>query len=230
MSYLEKNLYTPYFRDWSKTFEILENFNHLLKIGELSGFSFNRYSGGARPRTQLRVRCKFNSDADQQRVNALLSELIEKKLIFRQDDWTPFTASEQVAMAIELSTKCAFIFNDWLKANPNIMKTFLENQNYKMSIYTRLDPLILRQLGFDAHYERYPMTESDLLSLEALSELCGEEIKDIFPNDVSITFLERFIHHFHNCIFMDNQIEMNVYLQLYKWDWMGNLITKKRIK
>jgi len=229
MTYLQKDLYTPFFMDWSKNYEILDHFHKMYANGDIIGFSFNRYSGSDMPRPQLRIRCNVNDD-NLDLLEQKIEELKSIGLISDHDDWKKFTASNEVRKATELSSKCAFAFDKWLTVNPKIMKTFLSKQNYKVQVYTRIDAMILNELGFDAHFERYPMSESDLKSIKSCAEECFKEIKDEFPDNVSITFFERFIHHFHNCIFMGMQTESVVYFQLIKWGWMGDLISRSRGK
>lgn len=224
MGYYQINLYTQHFQDWHRSFEILSSFLEASKQGWIKGYSFNRYSGD-RPRAQLRVRFNFvDDDKGKERIEKIIDDMVSKDMIIGKDEWRNFIHSHSVIRATETATKCAFSFKNWMDRNPQAFKYYAQSVESRIRFMARYLMILLQQLEFRTYLEEYPIGPNFMELIRDCATYCADEIRDDFQHDLDITFLERFIHHFLNCIFVNLQEEARIYDRIRHWNWLGELL------
>ena len=226
MGYFQIPLYTQYVQDWQKSYEIVHPF---INLSDLRAFSYNGYIGMGEPLSHITLRFNFENDEEgKQNVERTIDNLIEKKLVIAKGEWSTFQTTPSVARATEVSTKCAFAFKEWMNKHDTVLKNYLSNPNYKISFVSRFTVILLQQLGFKAYFESYP-TSADILGLiRDCAEYCANHISEDFSQELDITFMERIIHHFLNCIHVDTaREEPPIYNAIRHWEWLGNLLENR---
>lgn len=227
MGYFTIDLYTQFVGDWQKTFEIVNSFLGKLDHRHISGHSFNRYSGLS-PLPYLTMRFNFvNNTQGKHLVEKIADDLIERRLIVGKGEWQPFNVSSSVIKATETSTKVSLLFKDWLDENQEASGFYLQNQNTRIQFMSRFLMIFLLQLGFHTSFEKYPVSEQLLNLIRACATHCSEQVREVFPQEPDIDFMERFIHHFLNCVHISLEAERVMNVQIKHWQWLNELISNR---
>lgn len=226
MGYFQIYLYTPYVYDWEKSYEIVISF---LNQRGVKGFSYNTYFGGSELLSHITVRFNFEKDEEgKQNIERVIGNLIDKKLVIAKGEWTQFATSPSVARATEVSTKCALAFTDWMNKHIEILKNYLSDSQYRIEFVSRFLVILLQQLAFKTWFEDYPLDDNLVEMIRECAEYCGNQIKEDFNPPLDITFMERIIHHFLNCIHVDTgREEPIIYGKIAHWEWLGSLLEKR---
>jgi len=226
MGYFQIYLYTQFVHDWQKSYEIVRSF---LNQQGIRGFSYNGYIGMGEPLSHITIRFNFENDkVGKQNIESVIDSLLEKRLIVGKSQWSPFQTTKSVARATEVSTKCAFAFIEWMNKHETTLKNYLANPNYRFGFMSRFVVILLQQLGFKAHFESYPISESVVELIRNCAEYCANQIREDFSLELDIVFMERVIHHFLNCIHIDSaREEPSIYSTIGHWEWLGNLLERR---
>ncbi len=228
MIYLMIDLYTHFIHDWQRSFEIVNSFVEGLEQGWMVGYSYNMYSGD-RPLSCITIRFNFvNEKVGKQNAERIINNLINRRLIVAKGEWSPFGVSPTVMRATEISTKCSFALKNWMDANSNVLSYYLGSTQNKILFMSRFLTLLLRLLGFQSHLEEYPIDEDMMNLIRSCAEYCAEQIRPDIPQELSIDFMERMIHHFLNCVHINLNEEQIVYSQIYHWKWLSSLLENRR--
>jgi len=227
MGYFQIYLYTQFVQDWEKSYEITGSF---LNQKGVKGYSYNGYIGISEPLSHITVRFNFENDkAGKQDMEKVIANLLEKRLIIAKSEWSPFQTTQSVVRATEVSTKCAFAFKNWMKKNTEVLGYYFSSSENRVRFMSRFLVILLQQLGFKAHFEEYPIEADFIENIKKCAEHCAGHIREAFNQELDIVFMERVIHHFLNCVHIStSQEEPRVYGKIAYWEWLGNLLEKRR--
>lgn len=227
MGYFQIYLYTRFVQDWQKSYEIAGSF---LNRKGVKGYSYNGYIGMGEPLSHITVRFNFENDkVGKQNMEKVIDNLLEKRLIVAKSEWSPFQTTQSVARATEVSSKCAFAFIEWMNMHDTTLQNYLSNPNYRFNFVSRFVVILLQQLGFESHFESYPVSEEVVELIRNCAEYCANQIREDFGEELDIVFMERVIHHFLNCIHVDSaREEPAIYGTIRHWEWLGDLLEKRK--
>ncbi len=216
MTYHEIFLYTAYYFDFMKGFEIVKKIIDVIPKDELKGYNFNRYGVEGEDRVpHITVRLDLANEIPNQ-VEDLLSDMKEERIItcwrtenplvkpFKEYSTTHHTAHET-------STACAFTFYDLMKNNRDEFQEFM---NDKFRYLSHFLPLWLKKCGFR---KLDNLTVSTTEFIENLAKRCSESFKNTVDKariDNKYVFTERLIHTFNNCICVGLNEEANIMFNL----------------
>lgn len=227
MGYFVIKLYTEFVGHWQKSFEIVNSFVGRLDQTQLVGYSHNRYVGFF-PIPYIAVRFNFAEDNEGKRLaEEIIDDLIERRLIVGKGEWEPFNASTSVRKATETSTKCAFAFKNWMDGNSEAANFYLQNPNAKIQFMSRFLVLLLQQLDFQTHFEEYPISPQFMNLIRACATHCAEQVRQALSEDLNIDFMERFIHHFLNCVHINLNEERAIHIVIQHWEWLASLVNNR---
>lgn len=181
------------------------------------------------PTPNIAVRFNFEKDVEgKQNIEKIVNNLIDKKLVDTKSEWSAFVTTPSVIKGTEISTKCAFAFIDWMNKNSTILNNYLGDSEFRINFTSRLILILLQNLGFRTHYENYPLSEDDIKIIRDCAEYCASQIREDFNQAFDVDFMERIIHHFFNCIYVDTiKEEPNIWVLLFQWEWLGNLLDNR---
>lgn len=188
-----------------------------------TGFSFNRYFGAGTLLSHMTVRFNFSDD---QRGKELALEIAEdlktNASIVAYSDWQPFGVSDDVKKGCEIASTIALEFRDWMNTHQEVFQYFWQN---KIRFMSRFLLALLGELGFKAsNYESYPISNI-IERIEELAQSCANSCRSEMPQSPNIDFMERFIHHFMNCILIDiGREEPAIYGTIQHFSWLDSLI------
>lgn len=185
------NLTTEYAIDFEKAFEIFNSFKRGNVEKWIVGSSFNRhYEQG---RSYLKIRLNFvDYERGKENAERIIEDLKSRNLIKNKSEWQKFGDLDVVKRATEIATKCSCFLKEELDRDANAKRAFLENM---VDFALRFESIFLNKLGSPMDFQKYGPSEN----LESIASRCAERLKNDFK-DVDIDFLERFFHHFRNCM------------------------------
>lgn len=225
MGYFQIYLYTPYANHVEFSSVIANSF---LNQTGVKGYSYNLYFGGDELLSHITVRFNFeNDDEGKKAIEKIIGELIDKKLVIAKGEWQPFEESLSVSRATEVATKCAFAFKNWMNSNIEEKKYFFGTPQNRIDFTSRFLAILLNQLGFKTVFEEYPLDDR-IEAIKNCAKECSDQVKEDFNKPLDIVFMERVIHHFLNCIYIDTGIEPAIMGNIAYWELLGNLIEKKK--
>jgi|GEM_PF-7029894 len=189
--YLFVDLKTGLARDFNRAFEIYEHFTRGLSEGWLKGSSFSRYYD--RGYSRLRIRLEFiDVEKGKEEGEKIIAELRRKNLIQGSLPWQNFSDLEPVKRATEAATRCASCLRDELKRDREVSDAFAKKP---IEFAIQFEALLLNKLGFEMDFQRYGLFGN----LESIVAKCARDIGPGFMG-ADPDFLERFLHHFRNCM------------------------------
>lgn len=205
MSYQQLNLYVEKndFENIKKTIDLAVCIPSRLK-DDLEGWAFSKYSEGG-PR--IAVRLNFKREEDMKKAEDLAEEL-KKSGRIQKYDWQPegWGGPDFVIKAAEIATECSCKFRELLEKYPVINDTLTKEiaQDTKRPIsflYCLLSSLLdtLANVTIIWEYQRWSR-----IPYEKVKKMTAGWItsKPSISDEQYPSFLERFVHHFLNCIGM----------------------------
>jgi hypothetical protein len=225
MGYFLINIYSPYVSNWVNSLEIASAF---LNQKGVKGYSYNGYIGMGEPLAHFELRFNFENDEEGKKlIEGIIDNLIDRKLIIAKGEWALFARHPSVLRGTEIATKCALAFKNWMNAHGETLQYYVASPQNRIEFMPRFLAILLEKLGFKTFFEEYPL-EDKIEVIKDCAITCSNQIKNDFKPPFDITFMERVLHHFFNCVHVDtSQEEPIIYNQIAYWTWLGNLAESK---
>lgn len=204
-------LKTPYAADFEKAFEIFNSFTKGIAEKWITGLSFDRHYSvdmhGNLIESNLKIRLNFvDFNKGKEKAEGIIEDLKKRKLIENKSKWENFGDLDIVKRATEVATKCACLLKEELDRDAYAKSTFLKNI---LLFELQFESLLLNKLGFQIDFQKY----GPIGHVESIAPNCAEKLRDDF-RDVDIDFLERFLHHFRNCMNINLKMEPTIKFEL----------------
>lgn len=213
------NLTTKYATDFEKGFEIFNSFTRGIVEKWIVGLSFNRYSD--QTESYLKIRLNFvDFEKGKENAKRIIEDLERRNLIATRSKWQKFDDPDIIKQATETATKCSCFLKEELDRDAWAKSAFLEKM---LDFELRFESIFLNMLGFPMDFQKYGLSEK----LEGIASRCAEKLNNDFK-DVNIDFLERFLHHFRNCMNFGMEIEMYTKIELTYRKMLTDLARNKR--
>lgn len=208
MTYYDFFIYTPFYWDYNRGFEIVQELIDSVKK-EINGFNFNRYGteGSLRPdnRVHITVRLDIKHNDSLERIERKLDEMEDQRII---EDWRSEDDNYDIRpmrdyppvyhTAHETSTACAFRFWSELKKDADELQQFTQNR------IQYLEPFFAQWLKYSG-FSLLKNLSIDINSFRNnLSRKCSKSFKKTVNKkhigNNSALFSSRLVHLFLNCI------------------------------
>ncbi|MFQ6055258.1 MAG: hypothetical protein ACE5KT_02370 [Methanosarcinales archaeon] len=182
-------------------------------------YNFNRYTETPLPHVSVRLKFK-NSKKEDGLIAAktVAHELKDEGLVECYCD-QPYSETPMVMAASELASKCALIIKEKVEEYPQT--TFIYNK-YKHEFVARFLSNFISNFGV-SEYSPSPANNELQRKVNEISALCTSKVKneinevqDFVQRDF-ISFNERFIHLFLNCLGFSYMDERNLFFMSLLW-------------